>query len=450
MENRLEKKYGLFTAISMVIGIVIGSGVFFKAPSILNATGRLSTGILAWITGGAIMIACAVTFSIMATKYEKVNGVVDYAEAALGRKYGYLVGWFMATIYYPSLTGVLAYVSGVYFCMLTGWIGNPAAVWAVSIIFLILSFILNSVAPKLAGKWQVSSCVIKLIPLIAMAIGGMIYGIASGNLSINFSTAIASTSTGNPLFYGVVATAFAYEGWIIATSINSELKDAKKNLPIALISGGIIIILIYLIYFIGISGGVELSALSDKAGVNTAYTNVFGSIAGTILTVFITISCLGTLNGLTMGCTRGFYSMAAREEGPAPKAFGRVSQKYRMPVLSCIIGFVFALLFLVYFTNIDYNGLYGGANGFFFDVSELPIVTIYALYIPIFINMIAKEKNLSFSKRFVWPILAIIGCVFMVVAAIDKFKSSGLLQYLICFAIIMAIGILIPRNKENK
>jgi APA family basic amino acid/polyamine antiporter len=322
-------------------------------------------------------------------------------------------------------------------------------VWTVSIVFLILSFILNSLAPKLAGKWQVSSCMIKLIPLIAMAIGGMIYGLANGNLSANFSSAIASTATGNPLFYGVVATSFAYEGWIIATSINSEIKDAKKNLPIALISGGIVIILIYLVYFIGIAGGVELSALSDKAGVSTAYANVFGNVAGTILTVFITISCLGTLNGLTMGCTRGFYSLAARGEGPSPKLFGAVNKKYGMPVLSCAISFVIALLFVIYFTNIDYNGLYGGANGFFFDVSELPIVTIYALYIPIFINMIVKEKDLSAGKRFVWPILAICGCVFMVVAAVDKFKSSGLWQYLLCFAVVMIIGSFFLKKKEK-
>lgn len=449
MENYLEKKYGLFTAISMVIGIVIGSGVFFKAPAILNATGKLWTGILAWIIGGAIMIACAVTFSIMATKYQKVNGIVDYAEAAIGSGYGYFIGWFMASIYYPSLTGVLAYVSGVYFCMLTGLIGNPGAVWTISIAFLILSFMLNSLAPKLAGKWQVSSCVIKLIPLTAMAIGGTIYGLVNGNLSTNFSSTIASTTAGNPLFYGVVATSFAYEGWIIATSINSELKNAKKNLPLALISGGMIIILIYMVYFIGIAGGVELSALSDKSGVSTAYGNVFGNVAGTILTVFITISCLGTLNGLTMGCTRGFYSLAVRGEGPAPKSMGIVSKKYGMPVLSCAIGFIIALLFEIYFMNIDYNGLYGGAKGFLFDISELPIVTIYALYIPIFIKMLVNEKGMSFSKRFMWPILAISGCIFMVIAAADKFKSAGLWQYLLFFAVVMIIGSFFIKKKDK-
>ena len=105
----LQKKYGLITATAMVVGIVIGSGVFFKAEKILTATGgNLSVGILAWVIGGVIMIVCAYNFAVMATKYEKVSGIVDYAEATLGTKYGYFVGWFMATIYSPTLTSVVS------------------------------------------------------------------------------------------------------------------------------------------------------------------------------------------------------------------------------------------------------------------------------------------------------------------------------------------------------
>ena len=78
MDNQLKKKYGLFTAICMVVGIVIGSGVFFKAQTILNITmGDLPLGILAWIIGGVIMLICVLAFSMMAQKYVKVNGIVD-------------------------------------------------------------------------------------------------------------------------------------------------------------------------------------------------------------------------------------------------------------------------------------------------------------------------------------------------------------------------------------
>lgn len=101
MEQQLTKKYGLPTAICMVVGIVIGSGIFFKAEKILNATGGdLRTGILAWIIGGLIAISNACAFAVMATRYQKVGGMVDYAEAAVGRAYGYYLAgsWPRSTI----------------------------------------------------------------------------------------------------------------------------------------------------------------------------------------------------------------------------------------------------------------------------------------------------------------------------------------------------------------
>lgn len=446
----MEKKYGLFTAIALVIGIVIGSGVFFKAPIILNASGSLGVGILAWVIGGAIMICCAVTFAIMGTKYERVNGIVDYSEATLGSKYGYCMGWFTATLYYPSLTGVLGYVSAVYFCMITGWSDHPMAVWITGLFFLTGSFVMNAVSPKLAGRFQVSTCVVKLIPLIAMAVGGVGYGIANGHLANNFSMTMPAAVSGNPLFHGVVATAFAYEGWIIATSINSELKNAKRNLPLALVLGGLVTVVIYLVYFIGIAGGVELTALTNKAGVERAYANIFGSAIGTVLTFFITISCLGTLNGLTMGCARGIYALAARGEGPAPTRFGKVSERFHMPIASCGFGYVMALIVMLYFMPIDYFGLYGAGGGFLFDISELPIVTLYALYIPIFLTIIRRQRDLGPIKRFVWPTLAICGCIFMVVAAVDKFLRGGLFQYLLIFLVVMGIGLLFITPSRKK
>lgn len=97
MDNKLTKKYGLFTAICLVVGTVIGSGVFFKAEKILIATeGNMWLSILSWAIGGAVMIICSYVFSTLSSRTEvKANGVVDYAEDALGEKYGYFVGWFL-------------------------------------------------------------------------------------------------------------------------------------------------------------------------------------------------------------------------------------------------------------------------------------------------------------------------------------------------------------------
>jgi len=254
MDNQLQRKYGLFTAICMVAGIVIGSGVFFKAQAILTKTGGdMPMGIIAWVIGGAIMLACLLTFSFMGQKYERVNGLVDYAEATVGKRYGYIMGWFASVIYYPAMTSVLAWVSARYtmefivsvspdFPMSIpasagGCIIGPECM-ALTLFYLCAVYAVNALSPKLAGKLQTSTTIIKMIPLALMAVVGIIYGLAKGTLANNFSTpAVVDGVSNSPLFAAVCATAFAYEGWIIATSINAELKDSKRNLPKALTIG---------------------------------------------------------------------------------------------------------------------------------------------------------------------------------------------------------------------
>ena len=440
MSNKLNKKYGLLTAIAMVIGIVIGSGVFFKAEKVLTATGgNLLLGIIAWIIGGIIMIACAYTFAVMATKYEYVNGVVDYAEAAIGKTYGYYVGWFMAVIYYPTLTSVLAWVSARYTCVLFGFSITGGECMTIACLYLIGAFAMNSLSPVLAGKFQVSTTIIKLIPLLLMAVVGTIVGITSGMTIANFTIVVEKVDTFSGLFTAVVATAFAYEGWIIATSINAELKDAKKNLPRALIGGTFAIMLVYILYYIGLAGAVsnETMMAGGEAGAKLAFETVFSSIGGSLIFVFVIISCLGTLNGLMLGCTRGLYSIAVRGRGPKQDVFKQVDNITNMPTNSSVIGLLFCGIWLLFFYGANLTDSWFGFLSF--DSSELPIVTIYAMYIPIFIMMIKKETELGAFKRFVMPILSICGCIFMMIAACFAHRMA-VVAYLIVFVVIMIIG----------
>ena len=451
MESKLKEKYGLATAIAMVVGIVIGSGVFFKAEKILNVTGGdQKLGILAWLIGGAIMVVCAYTFAIMATRYSYVNGLVDYAEVTCGGKYAYLVGWFMTTIYYPTLTSVLAWVSARFVCVLLGWDITGGSCLAIAAFFLCSSYALNALSPVLAGKFQVTATVIKVIPLILMGIVGLIAGLSNGLTVENFSNVVTPvSSTGKALFTAVVATAFAYEGWIIATSINAELKDAKRNLPKALVIGTIAVVIIYILYYIGLAGGVTNKVMMDggQAGAKIAFETIFSKVGGTALFVFIVISCLGTLNGLMLGCTRGMYSLAVRGEGPKPEMFKQVDSITNMPTNSSILGLFFCGFWLVYFygANLVEVPWFGK---FSFDTSELPIVTIYASYIPIFLAMMIKEKELGAFKRIIMPILAICGCIFMVYAAIFSQKMT-VVYYLAIFAVIMIIGAFFIKKKAD-
>lgn len=451
--EKLTRKYGLVTAICMVVGTVIGSGIFFKSQNVLAATGgNTPLGILAWVISGLVMLVTALQFAMMATKYEKVNGVIDYAEATCGKTYAYYMAWFLVHLYYPGMTSVLAWVSAKYFGALFGWSDLSPEVMLLSGFFLIGSYVLNALSPKLAGKFQVSATVIKLIPIVLMAIIGSIVGLANGTLTYNFthtvSEAIGGMSGG--LFAAVVATIFAYEGWIVATSINAELKNPKKNLPLALIIGSIIVVVAYVAYYIGVAGGATNEVLIHE-GATTAFTNVFGGVGGVLLNVCIVVSCLGTLNGLMLGVTRGMYAIAARKEGPAPEIFAQLDYKTNVATNSSVWGLFISAAWLLYYYGAKLtDGWFGLFN---FDSSELPVVTIYALYIPMFILWMVKEKKMNPLKRFIIPSIATIACGFMVFAAVyahgitpykiakeDGNFSCPVLFYLIVFAAFMLVG----------
>lgn len=461
--EKLTRKYGLFTAICMVVGTVVGSGVFFKAQNVLNATGgNMPLGILAWVITGLLMIICSLQFASMATKYEKCSGVVDYADATCGTTYGYYLAWFMVNIYYPAMTGVLAWVSARYFGVLFGWSLVSAEVMALSGFFLIVSYMINALSPKLAGKFQVSTTVIKMVPLTLMAIVGTIVGMVNGTLTNNFTTIVTQVAGGNTgaLFAAIVATVFAYEGWIVATSINAELKDPKKNLPLALVLGSLIVVAIYVFYYIGVAGGATNEVLMNE-GATTAFSNIFGTVGGTLLNICIVISCLGTLNGLMVAATRGMYAIASRGMGPKPTMFSQVDKSTNMVTNSSVWGLFVCAAWLLYFYGANLTeGWFGLFN---FDSSELPIITIYAMYIPMFVVWMKKEKELGFVKRFVLPILATISCAFMVFAAIYAHgitpflnaKANGtfsfpVLFYIVIYAVIMVIGVFVKKSSKTE
>jgi APA family basic amino acid/polyamine antiporter len=450
MAQELNKKYGLFTAMAMVVGIVIGSGVFFKAEKVLTATGgNLPLGILSWVVGGVIMISCACTFAVMATKYERVNGIVDYAEAAMGRAYGYHVGWFMAVIYYPTLTSVLAWVSARYTCVLFGWDITGGQCMTIAGFFLVASYALNALSPVLAGKFQVTATVVKLIPLALMAVVGTIYGLGNGMIMRNFTTVVTEVEPTVALFTAVVATSFAYEGWIIATSINAELKDSKRNLPIALVAGTFGVMLVYILYYVGLAGAVTNETLmaGGEAGAKMAFETVFSSLGGTLVFVFVIISCLGTLNGLMLGCTRGIYSIAARNDGPAVRMFSQIDPVSNMPTNSAILGLLLSAVWLVFFYGANLTDPWFGF--FCFDSSELPIVTLYAMYLPIFISFMKREADLPVLTRFVLPALALCGSLFMIYAACYA-HGMAVVAYLIIFAVVMAAGAVLAKSPQRQ
>ena len=460
----MEKRYGLPTAISMVIGIVIGSGVFIKGGKVLSLTGgNLLQGIAVVGIVGLICIICSLVFAELGSRYEKVNGVVDYAEVALGPKYAYYVGWFMTVLYIPTIVAMLAFFSAMMFLQLfgipaidfaTGQV-NPTAI-GVGAGFLMIGYGINILSPKIAGKLQVGMTVIKLIPLILMGIVGTIAGLCNGTTMevlnyVNTDAYVAVDGAG--FFKAIVGFAFAYEGWILATSINAELKNAKRNLPLALIIGSVVTIVLYALYIFAMScvGDVDTIIGTWPFGEvlpRVAFSKLFGGAFGTIVYVFITISCLGTMNGLTMASCRGLYALSARGMGPKPEFFGDIDSQNNFSMKSAVFGMMTAGFWYAWTVMMWMGGpgLFGAVHSFewlAWEPDEIGIICLYVMYIPMMIGLMVKAKDLGFFRRFVLPGLGLLCCLFFAYAIWAGYGAKQCIGFLIFFAFVMFIGYLV-------
>ena len=446
--QKVKKQYGVWTGIAMVIGIVIGSGVFIKAGGVLSNTGGdLKQALFAWLIGGIIMITSGFCFAVFATKVTKFNGVVDYVEAATNQKVGYFIAWTLTSLYYPIITAVVSIFAGRYFFSMFG-LQYAYGDWQVLLFafsFITLAIILNYYSPKISAKFQVSATVIKLLPIALIVIVGLFATFIIGpevgvvNAFTQNAPALATENFGA----AVTTTAFAYEGWVCATSINAELKDSKKNLPRALVFGTLAILIFYVLYYIALSSvlGNETVIIADANAPVLVFEKIFGGLGGSLFTLFITISCMGTVNGLAISSCRGMYTLSCRGQGICPKKFSKLSVNGSTSFWSCVYGYGCSILILGLFALIFNNAWFGAKFG---SLDELVCAVIYAVYITMYVYIIRKFKDVGVFRRFVMPIIAIIGAVFFVLCGTGLFTlittgSTVGLENFAYFLIIFAL-----------
>ena len=459
--EKVKKQYGLWTGIAMVIGIVIGSGVFLKAGGVLALSGGdLKISILAWFVGGIIMVASGFCFAVFATRITKYNGVIDYVETATNKKVGYGLAWLMTTFYYPIIASIVALFAGSYFFKLIGsnvgltdW---PNFIFAFVVLILVVMF--NYFSPMLSAKFQISSTVIKLIPIAVIAIAGLFAGMIVGG-DFGILNAFGTKAEGFDVNFGeaVKKTAFAYEGWVCATAINAELKDSKKNLPRALVFGTIAILLFYIIYYVSLSAflGNAGTILADSNAPIVVFEKIMGKIGGAFFTFFIMVSCLGTVNGVSISCCRGMYTMSCRGQGICPKAFSKLGKNESVSFLSCLYG----LGCMIFMLSVWYLAMHGvWLFKYLGSMDEIVCAIIYGVYITMYVYIIRNFKENSIFSRYVMPILAIIGSLFFVICGTGLYQliADGLfdsikafLVFMLLFALLMFPCVFFYKEKNN-
>lgn len=437
-----ETNYKFSTAIAMVIGIVIGCGIEFKADDVLLAVnGSVALGVLGFIIVGVGVLFGALTIAEYALQDEEEIGIIGYSRKALGDKFAFVVGWFSMTVYYPACVVVLAMVTGIYLQVLLG-IDSKIFLTISTALFIASTFTINILSPKFGGKLQVGVTVIKVIPLITIAVIGALF--FTGNTQAPMQSSLDANIVHAAPLSALIAIAFAFDGWIAATNIAHEL-DSKKTLSRALAVGTVVIIVLYVLYFFGITQVVDpkdIMALGD-AHTELAAERIFGAFGGHLITLFVVISVYGGLNGLTLAYLRQPDNFA--RSGVVGDIFGKENDhSTKRGIISCL---VFVVFYFIFQQSLDYGVIFSKLQSPF-DLSVLPIVINYVFYMILFVLVNKIVVNKSMKERVYFGIISLIAGVVALLVVYGALLVNGI-PYLLFSIIFMVIGIPFYKGIKN-
>jgi basic amino acid/polyamine antiporter, APA family len=356
---RLVRGLTLSATTSLVVGTVIGTGVFIKTAIMAQDTGSAAMVLLAWLAAGVLSMCGALTYAELGAMLPQAGGEYVYLRQSYGQLAAFLFGWMRFAV---AGTGSIA-ILGVGFATFVSAILPLTSVWArsqfmvlgqpiewqfgakqVVAVSAILFFAgINCLTVAFGGRVQSLLTLLKLGG-IAAVVAGVFLGSGSGDWSHLAATG-ASNSTGAAAFgLAMLAALWAYDGWNNMPMAAGEVKDPGRNVPIALIAGMAAVMVIYctanLAYFYALPFGDVITANStryrDALPVATkAAQTVFGDAGGRVISLAFIFSALGALNGSTLTGARVPYAMA--RDGMFLSKAGIVSERTHVPVYALLL-----------------------------------------------------------------------------------------------------------------
>lgn len=352
MPTELKRDLGPWAAASIVVGTVIGSGIFLVPKTMIQRAGTPHMVFLVWVVGGLLSLAGALSYAELAAAIPEAGGEYAFLREAYGPMWGFLYSWTqmwvaksgsiatLATGFFVYLANFYAPLDTVFYSLPLplGPHGGPlelryGQLFAIALI-LLLGW-LNYYGVKLGGEVQVTVTVVK-VALIAMIIfSGLVLGHAhppsagppgpEGTPPLTFAGFIAA----------LVAALWAYDGWNNVSMVSSEVRKPQRNLPLALIGGTLAVIAIYLLanwaYF-------HVLTAREVAGADRApaemMRKIFDGPGANAVAIAAMISIFAALNGSILSGSRVPY--AAARQGYFFSAVGRVSPKYHTPGVSIL------------------------------------------------------------------------------------------------------------------
>lgn len=434
-----KEHYGLGTAISMIVGITIGSGIFFKVDDILAETGgRVWLGALVFVIGAFCVIFGSITLSQLASRVKNNKGVISYYEEFISSKVASAFGWFQLFVYFPTIGAVVSWVSGIYTLSLLGIPSSLELQTFIGFIYISFFYSLNYLSHKNGGRFQNITTIAKIIPLIGVALLGLFWQQSSTELSQGISV-VEKSSVGFSWLAALAPIAFSFDGWIVSTNITQEVKNHKRNMPMALTMGPLLVLFLYLAFYFGmiaIVGTDYILAAGDQAIIQIGYL-IFGQMGEKILLLFILLAVLGVVNGLSLGYIRLPQILASKKMLPYSDKIVEVNpEKGLSPHAAMLAYFVTVFWLIIHYVSQRLNLLRGG------DVSEIAVVFSYLAYILLYTKVIQLKKKGVITSNFlgiIAPSLGILGSLIILVGGLFSNPLYGPI-FLVFSGLISVLG----------
>jgi basic amino acid/polyamine antiporter, APA family len=289
----LQRKLGLWDAVSIIIGIVIGAGIYETAPLVFRNVSSPSAALAVWVLGGLLSLVGACCYAELASTYPRSGGDYVYLSRAFGRLVGFLFGWAQLTVILTGSIGMMAYVFADYAVALVNAPAQSAMPWAAAVVIALT--LLHVLSVSIGTRAQNLLTAVKVIGVLSVvAVGGWVA------LSRDVPPAPPSTSveTGS-LGLAMILVLYTFGGWNDAAFVAAEVRERRKNLPRALILGTLAVTLIYLLMNAAflVALGFE-GARSSRAIARDVFMNAFGAWGGAAISLLVMVSALGAASAL--------------------------------------------------------------------------------------------------------------------------------------------------------
>jgi amino acid transporter len=337
--ERLPRTLGLWSAVALVVGITIGSGIFRTPAGVAQRVPHPEAMLLLWVLGGAITLCGALSLGELAAALPQTGGLYAFLREGWGRLAAFLFGWAELLLIRASALGGIAIVFGEYLLRSMGVdpVEHTFAARALAAGAIAFAAAVNVRGARLGAFVVGTATWAKFAALALLAGAAFLLGGDHGA-----SVANLTTGTGAPLGIGgmglaLVSILWAYDGWADITFAAGEVKNPAVTLPRAIIVGTLAIIAIYLLTNLAYLyvNPIDVVAKSQLVAADTMAA-IFGRTGVVLVSIFVMISAFSSLNGTMLASPRIFFAMA--DDGMLFKAIGKVHPEYQTPYVAIVFS----------------------------------------------------------------------------------------------------------------